>query len=122
MPLYRRSCFESNDQDRLREHRRCGANGGRLARLHADVRNECTRRNACAQVRGRKDRHLGRHAGEVTARWYQAFPQDVSDNKDYGPLQVPVLVMGGPAYKWMKMVVGEKAINMSAVDVENSVH
>ena len=30
--------------------------------------------------------------------------------------------MGGPAYKWMKMVVGEKAVNMSAFDVENSGH
>jgi pimeloyl-ACP methyl ester carboxylesterase len=54
--------------------------------------------------------------------WYQTFPQDVTDNKGYGKLDMPVLVMGGPAYKWMKMVVSAKATNLTAVDVENSGH
>ncbi|CAD6544577.1 Soluble epoxide hydrolase [Paraburkholderia hiiakae] len=75
-----------------------------------------------------RDRAVYEHAYDSAAAiragnaWYQAFPQDISDNKSYGQLQMPVLVMGGPAYKWMKMVVGEKAVNMSAVDVENSGH
>ena len=30
--------------------------------------------------------------------------------------------MGGPAYKWMTKVVGQKAANLSAVDIENSGH
>jgi pimeloyl-ACP methyl ester carboxylesterase len=54
--------------------------------------------------------------------WYQAFTQDVIDNKSYGKLDMPILVLGGPAYKWMKMVVEQKATNLTAVDVENSGH
>ncbi len=30
--------------------------------------------------------------------------------------------MGGPAYGWMKKVVGQKAANLTAVNVENSGH
>ncbi|HHX4056135.1 MAG: alpha/beta fold hydrolase [Burkholderia contaminans] len=75
-----------------------------------------------------RDRAVYEHAYDSAAAiragnaWYQAFPQDVSDNKGYGQLQMPVLVMGGPAYRWMKMVVGEKAVNLSAREVENSGH
>ncbi|QIN64346.1 Haloalkane dehalogenase (plasmid) [Caballeronia sp. SBC1] len=54
--------------------------------------------------------------------WYQAFPQDVIDNKGYGTLQMPVLALGGPAYGWMKKVVAQKAANLTAVKVENSGH
>ncbi|WP_208116423.1 alpha/beta hydrolase [Paraburkholderia sp. BL10I2N1] len=54
--------------------------------------------------------------------WYQAFPQDVIDNKDYGTLQMPVLALGGPAYGWMKKVIGQKAANLTALNVENSGH
>jgi pimeloyl-ACP methyl ester carboxylesterase len=54
--------------------------------------------------------------------WYQTFPQDIADNKAYGKLDIPVLVMGGPAYGWMKKVVGAKATNLTAVDVQNSGH
>jgi pimeloyl-ACP methyl ester carboxylesterase len=54
--------------------------------------------------------------------WYQAFPQDVIDNKGYGTLQMPVLALGGPAYGWMKKVVAQKAANLTALKVENSGH
>lgn len=54
--------------------------------------------------------------------WYQAFAQDVADNKGYGKLGMPVLVLAGPAYKWMKVVVTKKATNVTAVDVANSGH
>jgi pimeloyl-ACP methyl ester carboxylesterase len=54
--------------------------------------------------------------------WYQAFAQDVSDNKGYGKLNMPILVLAGPAYKWMKVVVAKKATNLTAVDVEKSGH
>jgi pimeloyl-ACP methyl ester carboxylesterase len=47
---------------------------------------------------------------------------DVVDNKGYGTLQMPVLALGGPAYGWMKKVVGQKAANLTAVNVENSGH
>jgi pimeloyl-ACP methyl ester carboxylesterase len=63
-------------------------------------------------------------AGAIRASnaWYQAFPQDVIDNKGYGTLQMPILAMGGPAYGWMKKVVGQKAANLTAVNVQNSGH
>lgn len=54
--------------------------------------------------------------------WYQSFTQDIVDNRSYGKLDMPVLAMGGPAYGWMKKVVGQKATNLTAVDVENSGH
>jgi pimeloyl-ACP methyl ester carboxylesterase len=54
--------------------------------------------------------------------WYQTLTQDVSDNRTYGTLQMPVLVMGGPAYGWMKKVVSQKATNLTSVKVENSGH
>jgi pimeloyl-ACP methyl ester carboxylesterase len=54
--------------------------------------------------------------------WYQTLTQDVSDNKSYGTLQMPVLAMGGPAYGWMKKVVSQKTANLTAVNVENSGH
>jgi pimeloyl-ACP methyl ester carboxylesterase len=54
--------------------------------------------------------------------WYQAFPQDVIDNKGYGKLEMPILALGGPALKWMQKVVGQKATDLTAVNVENSGH
>ncbi len=54
--------------------------------------------------------------------WYQAFTQDIADNKNYGALDMPVLVLAGPAYQWMKVVVGKKATNLTALPVENSGH
>lgn len=54
--------------------------------------------------------------------WYQTLTQDVSDNKRYGTLQMPVLAMGGPAYGWMKKVVSQKTADLTAVQVENSGH
>jgi len=54
--------------------------------------------------------------------WYQALPQDVVDYRSYGKLDMPVLALGGPAYGWMKKVIGQKAENLSAVEVQNSGH
>jgi pimeloyl-ACP methyl ester carboxylesterase len=54
--------------------------------------------------------------------WYQAFNQDIADNKGYGNLDMPVLVLAGPAYQWMKAVVGKKATRLTALDVPNSGH
>ena len=54
--------------------------------------------------------------------WYQTLTQDVNDNKSYGTLEMPVLMLGGPAYGWMKKVVSQKAANLTAVKVENSGH
>jgi pimeloyl-ACP methyl ester carboxylesterase len=54
--------------------------------------------------------------------WYQAFTQDVIDSKGYGKLQTPTLAMGAPAFRWMKMAIGQKTENLTAVNVENSGH
>jgi pimeloyl-ACP methyl ester carboxylesterase len=54
--------------------------------------------------------------------WYQTLTQDVSDNRSYGTLEMPVLAMGGPAYGWMKKVVAQKTANLTAVKVEGSGH
>jgi pimeloyl-ACP methyl ester carboxylesterase len=54
--------------------------------------------------------------------WYQTLTQDVSDNRNYGTLQMPVLAMGGPAYGWMKKVVSQKSANLTTVKVEGSGH
>lgn len=54
--------------------------------------------------------------------WYQAFTQDVVDNKGYGKLEMPVLAMGGPAYRWMKKVIGQKVSNLTTVNLEGTGH
>jgi pimeloyl-ACP methyl ester carboxylesterase len=54
--------------------------------------------------------------------WYQTFGQDILDYRAYGKVEIPVLAMGGPAYRWMKKVVPAKVTNLTAVDVEHSGH
>lgn len=54
--------------------------------------------------------------------WYQAFTQDVIDYKSYGKLEIPLLAMGGPAYRWMNKVVPNKAAHATVVNVEQSGH
>jgi pimeloyl-ACP methyl ester carboxylesterase len=54
--------------------------------------------------------------------WYQSFTQDVIDYKAYDKLEMPILAMGGPAYRWMSKVVGKKAEHVTVVNVEQSGH
>lgn len=54
--------------------------------------------------------------------WYQTFVQDIADNKTYGKLENPVLVLGGPAFGWMKKVITPRADKLTALPVENSGH
>ena len=54
--------------------------------------------------------------------WYQTFVQDIADNKTYGKVQSPVLVLGGPAFGWMKKVITPRADALTALPVENSGH
>ena len=54
--------------------------------------------------------------------WYQTVTQDIIDYRAYGKLDMPVLAMGGPAYRWMKKVVPAKATNLTTVNVEHSGH
>ncbi|UPK67337.1 alpha/beta fold hydrolase [Chitinophaga filiformis] len=59
------------------------------------------------------------HAGNA---WYQAFPQDIEDYKDYAMLKMPVLGIGGPGYDWLKYALPKKAADVKLVKVENSGH
>ena len=54
--------------------------------------------------------------------WYQAFPQDIIDDKTYGKLEMPVLGLGSTGYGWLKAAVTPKATNFQLVKVENSGH
>jgi len=54
--------------------------------------------------------------------WYQAFTQDIIDQKSYPKLAMPVLGLGGPGYGWLKSVLTVKAENANVIAIENSGH
>jgi pimeloyl-ACP methyl ester carboxylesterase len=54
--------------------------------------------------------------------WYRTFTQDIADSKTYGKLEVPVLAMGGPAYRWMSKVLPPKVSNLTTVNLEGAGH
>jgi pimeloyl-ACP methyl ester carboxylesterase len=54
--------------------------------------------------------------------WYQAFTQDIIDDKTYAPLAMPVLGLGGIGHERLKAVMERKANNFTAVRIENSGH
>lgn len=54
--------------------------------------------------------------------WYQAFPQDIVDEKAYQKLEMPVLGIAGPGYGWLSSSLAAKASNARTVHLENSGH
>ena len=44
----------------------------------------------------------------------------IADNKGYAELEMPIRVLAGPAFKWMQVVVGKTAINLTALPIEKS--
>ncbi len=54
--------------------------------------------------------------------WYQTLTQDIADGKGYGKLEMPVLAVGGPAYRWMNKVIPPKASNLTTLHLENTGH
>lgn len=54
--------------------------------------------------------------------WYQTFTQDIADSKSYGKLDMPVLAMGGPAYRWMNKVIPLRVSNLTTLHLENTGH
>jgi len=54
--------------------------------------------------------------------WYQTFTQDIADSKGYGKLDMPVLAVGGPAYRWMNKVIPAKVSNLKTIHLENTGH
>jgi pimeloyl-ACP methyl ester carboxylesterase len=54
--------------------------------------------------------------------WYQAFTQDIIDDKAYAALEMPVLALGGPGYERLKAVMAQKAARLTAVKIADSGH
>jgi len=54
--------------------------------------------------------------------WYQAFPQDIVDEKSYSKLSMPVLGIAGPGYGWLSGFLAAKASNAHSVQVKSSGH
>ncbi|NPD70033.1 alpha/beta hydrolase (plasmid) [Lichenicola cladoniae] len=54
--------------------------------------------------------------------WYQAFGQDIVDDKAYAPLHMPVLGLGGPGYSRLKAALDEAAPGSTTLRVEGSGH
>jgi len=54
--------------------------------------------------------------------WYQAFPQDIVDEKTYPKLALPVLGIGGPGYGWLSGALAARATNARTVQVKGSGH
>lgn len=54
--------------------------------------------------------------------WYQAFPQDIVDERTYPALTLPVLGIAGPGYGWLSGVLAARATNARTVQVKGSGH
>ena len=54
--------------------------------------------------------------------WYQAFTQDIIDEKTYSTLRMPVLGLAGPGYGWLKGSLEANAENARVIKLENSGH
>lgn len=54
--------------------------------------------------------------------WYQAFPQDIVDEKSYPKLAMPVLGIAGPGYGWLSATLAAKATNVRTVQLQDSGH
>jgi len=51
--------------------------------------------------------------------WYQAFPQDIVDEKSYQKLTMPVLGLAGPGYGWLNASLTAKATNSHTVHMDS---
>ena len=54
--------------------------------------------------------------------WYQAFPQDIVDEKSYAKLAMPILGIAGPGYGWLSSTLTAKATNARTVLLKDSGH
>ena len=54
--------------------------------------------------------------------WYQAFPQDILDDKTYGKLEMPVLGLAGPGYGWLKDTLERHATDVRVIKIPNCGH
>jgi pimeloyl-ACP methyl ester carboxylesterase len=54
--------------------------------------------------------------------WYQAFARDIEDAKNYRPLEMPVLGIGGTAIKRLQVSLSTRARDLTIVRAEGSGH
>lgn len=54
--------------------------------------------------------------------WYQAFTQDIIDDRSYEKLTMPVLGIAGPGYNWLKSTLERKAVDLHVVRLPDSGH
>lgn len=54
--------------------------------------------------------------------WYQAFTQDIIDEKTYRMLKMPVLGIAGPGYGWLNSVLTVRAQNPKVYKLPDSGH
>ncbi|MFF4778932.1 alpha/beta fold hydrolase [Microtetraspora fusca] len=56
--------------------------------------------------------------------WYQAFMQDIEDEKGYGPLTTPILALGGDHsnYAYLASVLPDKGTDVRVVKIKDSGH
>lgn len=54
--------------------------------------------------------------------WYQAFPQDVIDNKLHSKLSMPVLAIGGSGFHMLEYALPEKVKDLKLAEVKGGGH
>jgi len=54
--------------------------------------------------------------------WYQAFGQDIEDDRGYQAVEMPVLGIGGPAHKRLQAYLSRKASHLTLLKAEGSGH
>lgn len=63
--------------------------------------------------------HYSIHAGDA---WYQAFPQDVIDAREYPTLDMPVLGLGSVGYEWLRASLPARTSDVRFVRIEDAGH
>lgn len=66
--------------------------------------------------------YASRDAIRAGNAWYQAFTQDIIDEKTYAPLRMPVLGVAGPGFGWLKGSLEANAQRPEVVRLEDSGH
>lgn len=54
--------------------------------------------------------------------WYQTFPKDIEDFKNYHKLEMPVLAIGGSTFKLLELVLPNLTTNLQLTEIANCGH
>ncbi len=64
----------------------------------------------------------GADAIRASNGWYQAFSQDIIDDRSYAKLTMPVLGLGGSGFERLKAVMEKKTVDFTAIKISESGH